>query len=551
MSKERPAKLETGTALLDKQSKWSKKKIAAVVLAVVVLLCVSLFEVASVKVREAAGQAILTRANGAVNGLVTVGEIDLSILGAVEVKQVKVFDASGKQLATSDRVLISYNWSDLLHGQLGPQLIKDVTIEKAELWVEYSPEKLNWDNLFKPQAANAERFSGVVTFKDAQVHLQTPLFTKIISQLSGTIDLGQNDPWQLSADGKLDQAPISLSGQWGVQEASLVTLSGKNIDLVSLGLTEAEDPIQLTKGRLDEVTVQVAKSKAGVTTLKTLIGRFSGVDTSGAAVLTQGGAHFEKQGDTIQFIDGQALYKGQTVTADGQVMILPNGAKTMNFAVKMPAGDPAAVLSGLAATGPLAVQGTLAGSVISPVLNGNFSLPSLQFGDMTVSDISGAFSYAGQTMTLLSATGSMVGGSVSADGEIYPELGRFSLGISGSGLDSSRLTPKDVQGPMALSGTAVGDAAGAVAQGSFVIAGGKAYGISFQTLTGDFVKRGSAETEISNMAIRTEFGTFYPDKLSKDVMEQLQKRNFPATREAVEDEVKQQITNKLLKQIFR
>ena len=223
----------------------------------------------------------------------------------------------------------------------------------------------------------------------------------------------------------------------------------------------------------------------------------------------------------------------------------------MDFAVQMPAGDPAALLSGLVATGPLVVQGTLKGSVLSPVLAGNFSFSSLQFGDMAVNGINGTFSYVGQTMTLLSATGSMVGGSVSASGEIYPDSGQFSLGISGSGLDSSRLTPKDVQGPMALSGAAVGDASGAVAQGSFVIAGGKAYGISFQTLTGNFVKRGSAEAEISNMAIQTEFGTFYPDKLSKDVMEQLQEHNLPVTREALEDEVKQQVTNKLLQKIFR
>ena len=551
MSEEQSAKSENEALPPGQQSKWNKKKIAAVVLVVVALLCASLFEFAAVKVREAAGQAILTRANDAVNGSVAVGGIDLSILGAVEVKQAKVFDASGKQLAASDRVLINYNWSDLLHGQLGPQLIKDVTVEKPELWVEYTPEKLNWDNLLKSQAADAQPFHGAVTFKDAQVHLQTPLFTKIISQLSGSVDLSQSDRWQLSAAGKLDQAPISLSGQWDAQEASLMTLSGKNIDLVSLGLTEAEDPIQLTKGRLDELTVQIAKSKTGAATLKTLAGRFSGVDTSGAAIFTQGSARFEKDGDVLRFTDGQALYRGQTVTAAGEVLMPENGEKTMDFAVQMPAGDPAALLSGLEATGPLVVQGTLKGSVLSPVLAGNFSFSSLQFGDMAVNGINGTFSYVGQTMTLLSATGSMVGGSVSASGEIYPDSGQFSLGISGSGLDSSRLTPKDVQGPMALSGAAVGDASGAVAQGSFVIAGGKAYGISFRTLTGNFVKRGSAEAEISNMAIQTEFGTFYPDKLSKDVMEQLQEHNLPVTREALEDEVKQQGTNKLLQKIFR
>ena len=550
---EEPSTKQTGGSTLPKQPvKWTKKKIAAVALAAIVLLGASLFEVAAVKVREAAGRVILTRANDAVNGSVAVDGIDLSILGAVEVKKVRVFDGKGQQLAAADRVLVSYRWSDLLHGQFGPQLITGVTVKKPELWVTYTPETLNWDNLLKTQAADTERFRALVTVEEAQMHLQTPLFAKTISQLSGTVDCSQNDQMQFSASGKLDQAGVKISGLWGAQETSLVTLSAQNIDLVSLGLTEAEDPIQLTKGRLDELTLQIAKEKNGASVLKRLAGRFSDVDTTGAAVLTQGGARFEKQGDAISFMDGQALYKGQVVTAAGQVLMPPNGNKTMDFAVNMPSGDPAAILSGLSATGPLTVQGSLTGSVLSPLLAGNFSFSGLQFGDMAVSGINGSFSYAGQTLTLIAASGSMAGGFVSAGGEIYPDSGLFSLGISGNGLDSSQLTPKDVQGPMSLSGTAVGDAGGgAVAQGSFVIDGGKAYGISFQNLTGDFVKRGSAEAEISNMAIQTAFGTFYPDKLSKDVMEQLKEHNLPVTKEALEEEVKQKVTSKLLQKIFR
>lgn len=530
---------------------WSKGKIAGVIVLAVMILAGSLYGFAAAKVREAAGTAILTHANNAVNGAITVGGIDLSVLGAVEVKQVKMLDAGGRTLASADRVLIGYRWSDLLHGQLGPQLITGVSVEKPELWVEYAPDKLNWDGLLKPQAETTGRFGGIVTLKEAQVHVKTPFFAKTVTKMNGTVDCAQNDLLKVTAAGKAEQADIAINGQWGAPEQTLLTITAKKLDLAALGLTEADDPIQLTKGLLDDATVELAKDKTGMSMLKTLSGRFSSLETAGAVALTQGAGKFAQQGNVMVFTETQALYKGQAVSAAGQVATSADNTKTLDFSVQMPAGDPAVILNGLQASGPLVVQATLTGSALSPVLAGTFSFAGLPFGDMAVSGISGAFSYAGQTLLLSDVSGSMAGGAVSAAGEVYPETGRFNLGISGSGLDSSRLTTKDVKGPLSLSGTAVGDASGALAQGSFVIQGGQAYGISFQRLRGDFIKRGAAEAEIRNMAVTTALGTFYPDQLSKDVMEQLQNLNLPVTKEALEDEVKQQVTNKLLQKLFR
>ena len=145
--------------------RWSKKKIAVTALLVLAILAGSLYGFAAAKVREAAGTALLTHANNAVNGAITVGGIDLSVLGAVEIKQAKILDAGGRTLASAERVLLDYRWSDLLHGQLGPQLITGVSVEKPELWIDYTPGKLNWDDLLKPQMENAGRFGGVVAVK--------------------------------------------------------------------------------------------------------------------------------------------------------------------------------------------------------------------------------------------------------------------------------------------------------------------------------------------------------------------------------------------------
>lgn len=532
--------------------KWTRKKIGLLILAGIFLVGIIVFQFAAGKVRQAAEQSLLVQANKAVNGQILAGTINLSVLGYVEAKEVQVLDTAGTPLAKIERVHIRYNWSDLLKGQLGPQLITGVTMEKPEIWIDYRQNQLNWDGLLKPRTDEPSTFSGVVKIQDGQLHLATDLFEQTVHQLTGRLDFRQENQIGLSATGKVDQAAFKMDGQWGTQNVSEITVSATGMELAKLGLTAADAPIQIAGGSLDELTAKIGNDQpSGPMLLKTLAGRFSGVSTTGALALNQGSAQFEKQGDAIQFTNGQALYKDQAVTAAGKVLTAPSGEKTLDFDVQMPSGNPAALLPGLQAGGALAAQGKLTGSVFSPVLAGSFTLDSLQFGNMTVSGINGTFSYAQDILKLLAARGATIGGSVSASGDIYPDSEQYALSISGSGLDSSQLTEKDVKGPLSLTGTASGTAAAATVQGSFTIYDGKAYGLSFRTLTGNFIKRGSAEAEVSNLAVKTDFGVFYPEQLSQSVMEKLQKRNLPTTRAEVEEKVTEKITEKVLEKLLR
>jgi hypothetical protein len=539
---------EQQTVLLEPQIKWSKKKIGFLIFAVVFLAGTILFQFAAGKVKAAAEQSLLASANEAVNGQVLVGGIDLSILGSVEAKEVQVLDTSGKPLASIKRVHISYNWSDLIKGQVGPQLIKAVTVEKPEFWVAYHQDHLNWDGLLKTKTNEQSNLSWLVKIEDGKLHLETDFFDKTVEQLTGEVDFRQDNQVGLAATGKVDQAALRMNGQWGTPDIAEITLSAEQLDLATLGLTAADDPIQLAGGSLDELTVKIGKdATAGTMLLKTLAGRFSGVTTTGALVLTQGSAHFEKQSDAIRFFEGQALYQGQAITAAGQVLTASSGDKLLDFDIQMPAGDPAVLLSGLQAGGVLAAQGKVTGSALSPVLSGNFTLGSLQFGNIIINGINGTFSYAQQLLKLLTAQGTTLGGSVTASGKISPDTQQFTLSLAGSGLDTSQLTEKDVKGPLALTGTATGSAAAATVQGNFTIDNGTAYGLSFRTLTGNFIKQGTAEAEISNLAIYTDFGVFYPEQLNQGLMEKLRERNLPATRA----EIKEKVTEKIFEKIFR
>jgi hypothetical protein len=140
---------EQQTARIEPRLKWSRRQIGLLIVAVVFLAGTVLFQFAADKVKKSAEQSLLVQANEAVHGQIKVDSIDLSILGYVVAKKVQVLDTAGKPLAKIDRLQLRYNWTDLLKGQLGPQLIKDVTVDKPELWVAYHQTGLNWDGLLK------------------------------------------------------------------------------------------------------------------------------------------------------------------------------------------------------------------------------------------------------------------------------------------------------------------------------------------------------------------------------------------------------------------
>jgi autotransporter translocation and assembly factor TamB len=542
---------EEKTLAETKFGKMDKKKLLAISLVILLVIGAGLFQFVAGKVRQAAEQNLLAMANEKINGKVVVESIDLSMLGAVVANKVQAYDKSGQEVAAFDRIKISYNWSDLFKGQLGLQLVTGITIEKPEVWLVYRDGKINVDDLIKTKKDEKANFFGLVKVQNGTINFELSPFKNKIEEVNGTIDFSQENSCKTAISGKVEESSINIDGQWGSGGSSAVSLIVKGVNLAKLGLTTANDPIQVTAGILDELTVKAGEGANGSIALQSMDGRFSGLHTLGALEITQAEGSFTKQDNSVAFTDVSALYKGQLITGTGRVISNADGNQTLDFAVKMPSASPAAIMPNLKASGNLAANAAITGPVLSPVVAGSFTLDSLEFGDMVVSGISGSFNYVNKVMALLTSAGTTNGGSVSANGVIYPDSEKYNLSISGSGLQSSQMTTKDVSGPLSFVGKAVGDSGSALTQGSFSINNGKAYGLSFQTLTGNFVKHGSAETEISNLAIKTALGTFYPEQLNQDIMNGLNKsiaeRNIPTSIDAV----KKAGTEKLIQQIFR
>jgi len=527
-----------------------KRKLGLIVLLVTVLLGAGAYQSLSGKVRQAAEQNLLAMANEQVNGKIDVESIELSMLGAVTAKKVRLVDKAGQTVAVCERIKISYRWRDLFKGRLGLQLITGMTIYKPEVWLVYREGKFNIADLLKTREEAKVNFRGLVKVRNGTMNFaMTPLKNKI-EGINGTLDFAHEDLVSAAFSGKLETSSINLDGQWTAGGSSAFALTAKGIELAKLGLTTEDDPLRITAGILDELTVK-AEGTAGKIVLQSVEGRFSGVNTTGVLEVTQAGAGFTQQDTAISFTNISALYKGQPLTGSGRVLSDAEGNQTLDFAVELPSADPAAIMPQLKSAGTLAVNAAITGPARLPKISGSFTLGGLEVGGMAVSGISGSFDYVQNVMALRTFSGSTNGGSVSANGVIYPEAGKYSLSIAGSGLNSAQMTTKDVSGPLSFVGTAVGDADAALAQGSFTITDGKAYGLSFRLLTGDFVKRGSAEAEISNLALTTALGTFYPEQLNQDILNRL---NATAAEKGIPtsmDALKKAGTEKLLQRILR
>jgi autotransporter translocation and assembly factor TamB len=177
-------------------------------------------------------------------------------------------------------------------------------------------------------------------------------------------------------------------------------------------------------------------------------------------------------------------------------------------------------MSGLKVQRPIACQLKVTGALTEPEISGSFSIPQATFSNMEVDGIVGNFQYFDSRMLLKDVRGSVYQGKVGAEGSVRLNDESYELDASGVGLDSSRLTDKDVKGPLDFSGHVSGKGETAVTRGTFSIRDGKAYGIPFLKMTGNFVRRGEV-TELSNIAMETVGGTIYPEQLSKEVLERL------------------------------
>jgi hypothetical protein len=520
-----------------------KKNIIITLIPLVVLG--GLWQVVSGKVAKVMQDSLVASVGQKLNGRLQVGSIDLSLLSWVRIRNVAVYDKQDNLVAKSPNIEIRYQLSNLMKGNLDMSSIEVVAIQGAEIWLKTEKERWNWQDLMKDDNS-ATDFRGTVEVGEGTVHIGNEQITQTIEGVNGSLDFATY-PAGLGIDlkGRVSQATLAITGNWGESNPSEITLRTDGFDIAKLsGLLPATQEIRLEKGLLKKVQV-VAKRDDKSKLHYQAEGEFSALTVTGTVNIRDGQGKFSADENGLHFQDLALLVSGQRTEGKGSILFQDN-KQSLDFALTLPDVDPAAFFSGLAVQRPLFVAVNITGPLTKPVVSGSFKIPQVTISDMSVSEISGNMRYEDGRLSLQQTHGAAYQGQLSVSGEILTANESYELAASGSGMNSSSLTDKDVQGPLDFTGHVSGKGEAAVTKGDFVIRDGKAYGVSFQSLTGSFIKRGGT-TDISNITINTAFGTFYPEQLSRDALEKLSQRNIPTSKE----EVKKAATDALIKKIFR
>nr|WP_092074413.1 hypothetical protein [Dendrosporobacter quercicolus]NSL49892.1 hypothetical protein [Dendrosporobacter quercicolus DSM 1736]SDM94028.1 hypothetical protein SAMN04488502_10944 [Dendrosporobacter quercicolus] len=518
-----------------------KKSLTGLLLLLVLLI--GGWQFVSAKLAQTLQATLLERAGNAVNGRITVGKIDLSLSGRIRIRDIALYDREGALLLQSPSVKIRYRWSDLTSGSLGLPQVEQVLLEQSEIFVKQNGAAFNWNGFLKEDEeshSTVNAFHGKVVLENSVIFLDTALGERTLTGINGSFDWRQAPVIALQAGGMLGKDAFTVQGSWAgeiVLQAETLDLAGFS-DLLALGDTTLE------AGTVRDLAVYVTQDEKGTLSYHAK-GVMDGVKAAGAFALQEGKSDFQLDADGVTFTGLSGLVSGQQVNGQGTVF-WGSGQPQLDFTLNLPNVDAAAFVSGLSVGQPLVIDARVSGSGTAPVITGAFKTHEVGLGEVAASDVAGSFRFADGQLALDQVRGNAYQGVLNAAGQVAPDTQQYQFAVSGQGMNSSRLTDKDVSGPLDFTGTVSGQGESAVTRGNFIIRDGKAYGLSFQSLTGSFVKQGD-KTEISDIAVHTALGTLYPEQLSQEALDMLKEKAVPVSK----TELRQAVTDQLRKKLFR
>ncbi len=447
---------------------------------------------------------LIKQVNSSINGRLEVASLDFSVLGSAVLKNVVLFDKAGKQIAASDEIDVSYKFDDLLGGKFGIDSVKAVSLKKLNLQLGIDKNG-RWSllDIVKPQAERPAVFRGKVAVKEGIVAVNTANWQRTFSDLNGDLDYDKAPIVAVDLKGKMGKSLITAQGTWTADDKTQLTLTVDSLELAEAqGMLPATNTApRFSAGLLKDIKANLIQDKAGI-------------QTSGEAVLTglamtmqgkplqEGNAKLKLQGKVVTLSDGSVLFDGNKLLLAGSFDFSPV-SPTVSLQVSGTGINLAALAGSKASlTGMLSFQADVSGSLDKTVAKGTFRLPTGKMDENSITDGEGTFGFAGEILTIQSASLKAFGGSMAISGTLAPKTSRYNLKISGQNVDGVVLTNKGVNGKMGFEATVSGEASAEsmTAAGTFSIPAGKISDYDITNAAGGFRKQGN-RLDLSNVGV--------------------------------------------------
>ena len=459
-----------------------------------------------------------------VKGELKISDVGASLNGDVWISNIVWHDPSGKIVAKIPRLDISMNLSDVFGGGLSIGSVKEITIKNPELYLTYSAKDgLNISNFVNVVADEEEKettkkqdsnklYRGIFSIESGLLQIESGK-NKLVYE-SFNAKLSYNNLPKVTGTVQAKQNKADFAGKiemdYGEKGKANITLwlDGKNVLLADFfEMMPVESNFKILSGSIPTFKI-MAKLNDGLPVQAQASGNFTelAAQADGIKVAALKGG-FNATENEIVFTDVTGTLNEQALQLNGKV-----GIKSEPYKLDLHAQSTSfklnALSSGMAINDPFAFNADIAGTLKSPHVKGNFSAAAINTDQMQITNANGKFSYVDGIVKLTDTVGGVHGGSVSANGNIRLADQKFAFDLRGNGINSTAMTATKISGPLAFTAhaTGAGDPAAAAVDGNFAIGKGDFNGIPFNSLTGNFSKRGELMS-FSNVIVNTLAGS--------------------------------------------
>ena len=502
-----------------------------------------------------------------VDGRVVLNNVELTLTGSVAVNGLEIYDKNEKPLLKSSFVKISYKWFDFGSSQYNMTRIEKILIQDCEVFIrEKENKELNIEAILKTDkesdATKTDLWNGHIELENCKISLETSSPIKKVEEIKAKFDF-KDKIIDIALAGKVEGIAINTKGVFDKDSNTLSIEIKDNIKIEennvnNLGLNS--ESFKLQQLVVDKIVVSLNKGSEDKYNIKSN-GSFLSLNTSGDIEIKDGRGDFVYNDDVLELSNLTFNISNQSASGGGKVFLPKDQEKDVkvDFDISLPQIEPSSLVKNLQTQGLLAVIVKISGSMEQLQINGNFNLPEINFEGFVINNLSGIFGVDtnNKKVNLQQVRGNNGAGMIYAAGDIFIDNEVYELDISGEGLDpASIVDPKiKLKGSLGFNGHMSSRADGAIIKGNFAVYNGSIYDISFQSLSGFFVKQGG-KTSFSDLVIKTKFGVIYPEELAADKLNlaSLKGDNSGLNKlnpDNVKEDVKQQVKDKIISGIKR
>ena len=328
------------------------------------------------------GQTLMTQVKDAVASELTrsfgtrvsVGLAELTAWNVVTLKNSKIYDRQGRELANIPEAAVEVDPIRLLWTRNMVESIARILIAGPEvsLYREVTG-KWNIDDLLSRDLPESQAFRGKLTLTDGQVFLHEGARIWQISPVAGSLDFAASPAVQFRLNLRGQDQRARTFGTFDSKRFGVITLQGQNQELESWqGLFPQDWPLADLKGKIKSVNVTLKKDRDGLKFAGEI--EPSGVSGQLAEILwsdVYGLITFSEQEVQLYHVSGKI--NGQELAASGKILH-PMGEPELQIQVKAAGIDPAALGKGVPVNGRVGIEANLTGTWKSLQAAGKLSL---------------------------------------------------------------------------------------------------------------------------------------------------------------------------------